>query len=539
MQRRQEEQLRQEGSRTRPTPGVGAPRLPPTPNESPCLQVHSMQLEGPFANHFEWLQDDFALFQGRCLGNQSIQALLNNLNAHIQDQGYVTSRADIEPQPVDNGTLVVKINAGLIKGIRMGKDRDKPAPDAVPLVMRTAIPTSPGRLLNVRDLDQGADNVQGLAGYSLTQFIVPSNLNDDKAGQSDVEPPDHDLVLQWIPGRHWQASIGFDNSLSPSMGRTRAFSQISLINPLNLADQLRLHVSSNAEAPGTNRRVTSSYLQYSVPLGYHRLGWSQSISRSGLGVRGTSVDFISRRYDKEQQLQWGWTLFRDGHFKIGTEMTWGEREGNSHIEDSELVNQRRNARTRSLGLSVSWVGDGLSIQTSLSRTDIYRQWVGDEYLFLQDEPTKTSAIKLDGQAWLALPWYQLQYSLSWQAQTTQGLSALSDTISLGGRYSVRGFTGDHPLVGYSGALLRQEMLLPATPWPCNNCTLAPYLTMDMGRVWGTGAPSGSPWLAGAGIGARFSWSSLHVDLSVSTPLQRSGIPQGPTWVPYLSAQHAF
>lgn len=559
---RREAQQREQAS-TAPSVHSNSPtaslRLP-VKGEQPCSIVTHMQLQGPSKSRFDWLQPLFKPFANHCLGTQSLQALQDNLNNSLEAAGYVTSRAAIADPAIQNGTAHFHLIAGRLGRFRLVAPRSEAtgiddASNALPSTEPTeittwpdttawlmAVPARSGEVFNVRNLDHGAENIQRL-GYAIEQYIVPQI--DGHIGTDAV----HDVVVAWVPPqRRWQVSLGIDNSSSPSFGRSHLSAQFGVANLLGLADQIFLSLGSNAEATGSQRKQYSHYLSFSIPWGFHRIGISNNRSQSALGLQGTTTSFTHRRQDSETQLEWAYTFFRDGHYKLATEFTHGWRNGESHIEDTELVVQRRHAHTRGLALNVSWIDSGQQLQTSLGVTQTIRNQRKDDDFYFIDEARHSTTRRWSGQ-WLRTfsAWGKSgTYSLQWDVQSTRHPTPLSPDIALGGRYTVRGFTGDQSLTASDGLWVRNELQLNG--WQGGKWGwITPYIGLDGGKVWGTNAPpngpSGQRWLAGAVIGLRGRWATARtiggecsIDVAVATPLHgmRMEWSNRPRLVPYVS-----
>lgn len=88
----------------------------------------------------------------------------------------------------------------------------------------------------------------------------------------------------------------------------------------------------------------------------------------------------------------------------------------------------------------------------------------------------------------------------------------SDSFSVGGPYSVRGYDSDRAEIGRSGWYTRQELTFAAGEG------LHPYLLTDMGKVRGGGG-----LLASVGARVRAGWRGLNLDAFVAMPLARDGL----------------
>ncbi|EJP33791.1 hemolysin secretion/activation protein, ShlB/FhaC/HecB domain protein [Selenomonas sp. FOBRC9] len=91
-----------------------------------------------------------------------------------------------------------------------------------------------------------------------------------------------------------------------------------------------------------------------------------------------------------------------------------------------------------------------------------------------------------------------------------------DMISMGNRYTVRGFDGQVTLMGTNGWYLRSEF---ATKFPKQSAEL--YLGLDVGAVYGYGADLyNGHTIAGAAIGLRGKLSELSYDVFAAMPIRK-------------------
>lgn len=90
--------------------------------------------------------------------------------------GYVTTEVVVPEQDISKGTLVIKVIPGCIEDIRFTR----------PVAWgtwRNAFPTSTGDILNLRDLEQGLEQMKRVANQDVSMKIVPGS----KAHTSVVE----------------------------------------------------------------------------------------------------------------------------------------------------------------------------------------------------------------------------------------------------------------------------------------------------------------------------------------------------------------
>ena len=71
------------------------------------------------------------------------------------------------------------------------------------------------------------------------------------------------------------------------------------------------------------------------------------------------------------------------------------------------------------------------------------------------------------------------YTMRFRSQFTDQRLFGTDQFSIGGRYSVRGFSGEETLRGDSGYYVQNEWALPF-----RKQQITPYVGIDIGHVWG-------------------------------------------------------
>ena len=92
-----------------------------------------------------------------------------------------------------------------------------------------------------------------------------------------------------------------------------------------------------------------------------------------------------------------------------------------------------------------------------------------------------------------------------------------DMISMGGRYTVRGFDGEVTLMGANGWYLRNEF---ATKFPKQKAEL--YLGLDVGAVYGADLYNGHV-LAGAALSVRGTVNDISYDVFAAASIEK---PEG-------------
>ena len=509
------------------------------PYEDPCFPIHTMFFVGPDARHFRWFEFWMQeTFKGRCLGPQGLKVVLDKINNALIKKGYVTSRVSLPEQSLKRGRLAIRIEAGRVGEIRMvqaDKAGGKESPDEDWGTWQTAFPVSSGDILNIRDVEQGLEQMRRLPSQTVTTRLEPGR-----------EPLTSDLIIERrqadVLGR-LRGGISIDNSGTEILGRTQGSAYLVADNLLGLNDSLSLTGGSNLERVRPTHRSQSVSANYSVPIGYTTLSGGYSYSRFAQMVQGAATRFLSSGLSETISGRVHHTALRTSTSKTGVYAGLGLRRARGWLDDVEILVQRR--RTAHLDLGVDhrqFLGSG-TLDIDLH----YRHGTAWFNASRDYETAKSNGLTMRPNLWFLTARYDqpfslggtnIQYSGSFTGQYTENETLSVDQMAIGSRWTVRGFDGDSVLMAESGFYSRNEIAMPFAV--TDEITVQPYFAFDYGQVWGPSAAIlPGHVLAGAAWGVRGQWKTVQLDLAVGTPVMK---PQGfhtQTFNPYLSLTVGF
>ncbi|MFW2357714.1 ShlB/FhaC/HecB family hemolysin secretion/activation protein [Hydrogenophaga sp.] len=484
------------------------PRLPP--EESPCFVIEQIELRGEAASQFAWVLDALTAPDGldgplrRCLGAAGVGVLVQRAQQAVVARGFVTSRVMVEPQDLKQGHLVLAVVPGRIRQVRFAKPAQRHAS------VRLALPTQPGDLLNLRDIEQALENFKRVPGVEIDIQIVPAN-----------EPGLSDLVIDWTPGQPVRVQLGVDDGGSRSTGRYQGSATLSLDNPLNLNDlfYVGLQDSLGGGDPGA-RGTSGSSWHYSLPWGRALLAVDVSRHRYHQTVAGDALDYTYRGTTGSQEVTLSYLAHRNATSKTTLHVKAFARQSRNFIDDTEVEVQRRRVGGWQLGVGHrAYVGPGtLDLNLSYRRgTGAFGSLRAPEEAF--GEGTSRFAIVQANAQWQwpfklgAQPW---QVSGQWRAQTHRTPLAPQERFAIGGRHTVRGFDGESSLSADSGWFWRNEL---ATPLGESGASV--FAGLDHGQVRGPSAQRlVGTRLTGAVVGLRGSAGGVQGELFAGWPLRR-------------------
>ena len=508
-------------------PSGGAPaatRLPPS--ETPCFTIQDIVLDGEMADRFQWLLPAAAQVPttdanttpsdspiDRCLGTQGINTVLARMQHALVAQGWVTTRVLAAPQDLSPGTLRLTLVPGRIAAIRFADGAASAS--ASSLGLHTAIPAQPGDLLNLRDIEQGLENLKRLPTADADIQIEPSTA-------PAARPGDSDLVISYRRAFPLRVSLSLDDSGTESTGRTQAGATVAWDGPLGLNDLA--YISVNHDAFNHSHQGTQAQtVHYSVPYGYWLLSTTASRNEYHQRVAGLSQDYVYAGESRNAEVRLSRLLYRDASRKTTASLRGFRRASQNYIDDTEIEVQRRVVGGWELGLNHrAFVGEA-----TLDANLAYRHGTGafgalaapEEAFGEGSARMRLITADLNLNTPFQLGAQRLRYTAQWRAQWGRTPLTPQDGFAIGGRYTVRGFDGETSLQADRGWLIRNDIGLALG---ASGAEL--YVGIDYGTVGGykTRNLLGRQ-LAGGVLGLRGAAKSLSYDLFVGAPIHK---PEG-------------
>lgn len=473
------------------------------PREAACFRIDHLNLDGARLEAFAWLQSYLAGYAGQCVGQQGIAQIVQRAAALIIAKGYITTRIGIPEQDLASGTLRLVVVPGVIRAIRIVDG----APDRN---WQSAFPARPGDLLNLRDIEQGLEQMKRLPSQDVSIDIAPG----EAAGESDI-------VLTVRRDKPWRLGLSLDDAGVKATGRLQASLNASYDNPLGLNDLFSASLGNDAEFDSPRRGTRSHGLQYSVPWGNWTGSLADSVSHYQQTIQGVNQTFRSSGDSHNQEIKVQRLVYRDQVAKTTVQFRLLDRESHSFIEDTEIIVQRRHTNAAELGIAHRQYLGAAQIDLALA----YRQgvsWFGgqsDTAGRAADSPSFEYRMQtLDVTA--STPFKVGTQSLRWLAtlhgQTTSNVLYAADFISIGNRYTVRGFDGESTLAAECGWFLRNDLEAPL-----GDSGQALYIGLDYGQVSGPSAQVlAGRELTGAVLGLRGAGHGFNYDLFIGTALAK-------------------
>ena len=473
------------------------------PQEDISFYIQQIQLEGEKTEKFSWLQAEIEKYQERKIGMQGIQMLVKQLENSLIDRGYITTRIVIPEQDLATGSLRIALLEGKINQIRMEEESDK-------LHWQNAFPAQAGDILNLRHLEQGLEQLKRIQSREVDMQIVPA----EQLGMSDIV-----LTAKAKNPISFTTSIG--DYGSEATGKRQIYNTLKIDNLLNANDILTLSFNDDGEHQDDEKGTQGEGFSYSIPNG----NWTYTLSRNNYQYHQTIWShinkFIFSGTSEEYRFYAEKLLTRNQTSKTYLQIGINRKSSHSYVQDTEILLQRKQTTALNLGLyrrqyinqdlldlnvsykcGVPWLNaqEDFAEKNSQLPTTHYNLWNFDA--------TYIKPIKVGRNA--------LQYRFTLSGQYTKDYLYAVDCMSIGNRYTVRGFDGEETLIGEKGFYIQNELSIPIEA----NHQL--FLGLDYGYVTGPSTMGySSKSLLGGVVGLRGElWKNMQYEIFVGWPLKK-------------------
>jgi hemolysin activation/secretion protein len=412
-----------------------------------------------------------AKYENREVGIGDLYAAVADLNALYARKKYITARAVLPPQKVENGTVRIqlvesKLGAVVIEGNR--HTRTDYIADRVPLAA--------GELIRLDKLDEDIGYFNRTNDIALRAELRPGKT----AGTTDI-------YLKVEEPANFTATVFADNSGRQETGLYRYGLMMECKSLLGYRDSLVL-------APLWAQGTMGWSAAYTLPINKRgtKLGLGYDKNQTSI-IAGPfeSLDIKSRLSDSRITLSHP-TIVKP-RFKMDIFAEYHDKQSGSDFSGATLVSDT--VKTAVLGVTFQTIDDS---GFWYSRFDLTRGIVNDTRLFIKHNASLVRQEKLPGDKYLI-------YRLAGQVVSRSHSLPSSEQFAVGGMSTVRGFT-EGVTNGDQGYLASIELNFPVG----FSDKVRGIVFFDHGAAFpyrGVGIPSPmEDYLTSAGVGATVNFS---------------------------------
>ena len=483
-----------------PPPSVDLPA-----DESVRFHISHITIENQ-VERFRFLERIARPYKDKELSLSDINKLINAMNQSLMARGFSTSRIVVPEQNLSSGELRLVLLVGYINAVRFVEGSSA-------LYWKNLFPFHEGDILNVRDIEQGIEQAKRLPSQDISVQLLPSD-----------QPQRTDVMLTVKRGKNFYGTISVDDSGLEDTGKLQWYTSLGIDQPFHKNDLLRIGMNLDGAQDGYEKGTRGHNISYTYPYGRHTFSFSYQRSKYHQTVESIPYNFISAGDSNISTLSWDYVVHRSAAMKTSMDIRLRKRNSHSFLNDVELPIQAMHQTSMEVGFAE---------RLYLQRNTLYFRLAhrfGLGWMGAQEEKAFADAPKTFYRMWLLdvdfvhpfeFSHRPATFTTSFHGQyTMDGMRLYGvDMISMGNRYTVRGFDGEVTLMGTNGWYLRNEF---ATRFPKQKAEL--YLGLDVGAVYGYGADLyNGHTMMGAAIGLRGSIDTVSYDVFAAMPIRK---PEG-------------
>ncbi|MBA3581715.1 MAG: ShlB/FhaC/HecB family hemolysin secretion/activation protein [Gammaproteobacteria bacterium] len=465
-----------------------------------------------------------------CVSFERINQLLRDITAFYFDQGYITTRAYLPEQDIGAGVLIVHVVEGKTTTIGFSDTRIKSAGS-----IYTAFPGLIGAPLNLRDIEQGLDQMNRLQSQKTRVEFLPG----DNPGETRV-------MLDRITTSPYQFRLQYDNSGQESTGIEQMSLFAGMDTPFNINDYTYIYVQSDIEDASTEQESKNIAWHYDLPWGYWLVGIDSSQFKYQSPVEGRLQRFISSGINNSTSLFFNYLLTRDRSSKNRIKLKLQRDSTKNFIEDVKLDTSSRVLSTASLEISHQhFLPNNQEITFSATYHQGIRAWDAEK-----DDPnavdvplaqfekytTNTSYTKNTG-----IKNVPVNFSSTLRTQYSADPLFNSEKMSVGSQFSVRGYK-EKSISGEKGGIWRNDVtilqILPNDLRSRYFNNLQWFVAYDIGTV-SAAQHHNYESLQGWATGLRSQHKNYNLDVTYAEPVNPPNDPLIKTEQVYFSLALSF
>ena len=469
-------------------------------NTDGCFEVKTLEFSGNSIYSSDELVEVVG-FSPACLDLNSINQYLKDITNHYISEGYVTSRAVLVPQDLSSGSLKLIIIEGKVEKVLFNGNPSLQLDRAMPFIVQ--------KVLNLRDIEQGLDQINRLSRYDAQIKLLPG----EEQGFSIVD-------IQTKNGSLGRVRPGYNNGGQKSTGQDQLSLTVTGDDVLGWLDQWNITGSKSA-AWVDSKGSDSLYMSVSMPWGYWNFDYNTSLSHYKTTTLSRGFNFESKGKTNTHKFGVKWLFYRDDRSKSSFKASVHHRR-----EKNYTLGILTEAHSRNLSsLALAWEHSmrlGPGFMTLSPILSLGTDWFGSE----KNRSSDSSIPKAQFRKGSLMGSYTYPFSQKWTASSTIFAQWSNDTLygneqlSIGGEYSVRGFK-EVSLSGEEGYYWRNDLNYRIGSFPIIGHVQS-SLSLDTGTIIDDPTDDfegGS--LAGASMAVKtqgkYASTSLMLGLPISAP----------------------
>ena len=420
-----------------------------------CTNLNKITIKGNTVFSTKWLERKaLKKYKDKCLSRVDLIKAKQDLENLYIVKGYSNARVYFDKEKLKTGSLSLFILEGRIEKINLENNSkiDEKLTIRKPSKLFMAFPFKKGKIFNIRDFEQGLDQINRLQSSNATMKSEPG-----------IQGGSSNIIIENKIEHPTNLSIAYDNSGQESSGKKKRKFTISQDNLLGLYDNFYLNYTKDDELRQRDKFTKSIYSSFSIPYGYWTFLASYSESEYLTTINELNTKYTVSGQTLSKTFQLDRVVARGKRFKAKFGAELSVKDTASFIVDTIIDNSTNK-------LSILSIFNENTIYTKSGTIFIKPSYIkGLDILDARSDlnDITTNEAHAQYQAEKLYAYYNtnfnipktktpLNYLLTLDSQLSQNTLYGTEKFSIGGRYSVRGFD-ENSISGDNGYYVRNDL----------------------------------------------------------------------------------
>lgn len=418
----------------------------PVLKDTHCMKLKQIDLSSNEILSLSTQKLMFKKYYNTCINKELLKNILNDLSSFFINESYITTKAYIKAQDINDGQIDITILKGYISDIYHKETKESSGR------IKTAFLGQKDELLNLRDLETSLEMVNRVASVDAKFNIIPGK----NYGQSFIE-----IITK--QDKSYNFDLGYSSVRKLKDKDPTLTARFSYDNLFNINDILSFNYNGS-KVQEKYQGDDAQEINYSFPLSSYLLEFIYSKSDYKRGVEGINETYLSNGETKSKQFRISKILTRNQKHKLKAQISILHKENKNYFSNQLIEVSSYKTSLLQIDLIHSYLSSWGQIHTT------YSFYQGKDWFAARADDYFSNEIDYENEAKLEFTKYSLNSNIvyylknstynfdsTFHLQYTDDSLYSNDKLSVGSAYTVRGYV-DSSLYGNNAYYLKNDFI---------------------------------------------------------------------------------